>query len=133
MTAERSPTWAGFVAWALVGGLFGFASISFIVIAFIPAIVILILAITRKNLVPSGWGALAGLGVVPLLVAYIQRKGPGTVCWQSGTASGCDDYLNPWPWLIAGVVMVAIGVGGQFIRMRRDRHETAPARNSDLR
>jgi hypothetical protein len=133
MSTERKASWAGFVVWALVGGLFGFASISFFVIAFIPAIAILILAITRKSLVPSGWGALAGLGVIPLLVAYIQRKGPGTVCWQTGTASGCDDYLNPWPWLIAGVVMVAFGVGGQFIRMRRDRHEAVPAPNSDLR
>ena len=133
MATERKATWAGFVVWALVGGLFGFASVSFIVIAFIPAIVILILAITRKNLVPSGWGALAGLGVVPLLVAYIQRRGPGTVCVQTATETSCQDYLNPWPWLIAGVVMVAFGVGGQFIRMQRDRHATAPARNSDLR
>jgi uncharacterized membrane protein YccC len=133
MSAERKASWAGFVLWALVGALFGFATVSFIVIAFIPAIVILILAITRKNLIPSGWGVLAGLGSIPVLVAYIQRQGPGTVCTYTPTETSCQDYLNPLPWLIAGLAMVAVGVGGQFIRMKRDRHETNPARNSDLR
>ena len=133
MTTERVPSWAGFVLWAIIGGLFGFATISFIVVAFLPAIALLIVAITRKNLIPSGWGVLAGIGAVSLFVAYVQRKGPGTVCWQAGTASGCDEYLNPWPWLIVGLAMVAVAVGGQFIWMRRTRHEGDPARNSDLR
>jgi hypothetical protein len=63
-------------------------------------------------------GALTGAGVPFLLVAYLQRQGPGTVCWHTATASGCDDYLDPRPWLAIGLVLVLGGIGA-FVGARR--------------
>jgi hypothetical protein len=53
-----------------------------------------------------------------LYVAYVQRRGPGTVCWHTATASGCDQYLNPWPWLVAGAAFVIVS----FIAHARRMH-----------
>jgi hypothetical protein len=72
---------------------------------------------TRASLRGSWPGLLAGIGAASLFVAFVQRHGPGTVCWHTATASGCDQYLNPWPWpwavegvapwAAAGVALVA--------------------------
>ncbi len=37
-------------------------------------------------------------GSSPDFVAWVQRAGPGTTCWQTATASGCDQHLNLWVW-----------------------------------
>jgi hypothetical protein len=48
----------------------------------------------------------------------VNRDGPGTTCWQDGSTSGCDQHLNPLPWLVLGVAFV---VGG-FVAHRQRRH-----------
>jgi hypothetical protein len=58
----------------------------------------------------SAWGLATGGGVALLLVAYLQREGPGTSCWRTATASGCDQHLNPLPWLLAGLALGIIGI-----------------------
>ena len=65
------------------------------------------------------WGFATGAGLPFLYVAYAQRRGPGSVCWTRGTASGCDDYLDPRPWLAIGLVLVVAGLVGQTLRHRR--------------
>jgi hypothetical protein len=42
-------------------------------------------------------------------VAWVQRDGPGTTCWRTATASGCDQHLNPLPWLLAGAALFVAG------------------------
>jgi hypothetical protein len=42
------------------------------------------------------------------------------VCWRNGTAGGCDEYLDPRPWLAIGIVLVLAGVCA-FVRARRAR------------
>jgi hypothetical protein len=69
---------------------------------------------------PAALGAVTGAGVPFLLVAYMQRKGPGTVCWGNATAGGCDEYLDPRPWLAIGLVLVVGGIVA-FDRARRAR------------
>ena len=54
----------------------------------------------------SPLGMLAGAGLVFLFVAYVQREGPGTTCWHTATAEGCDQHLNPIPWLVIGLLLV---------------------------
>jgi hypothetical protein len=55
--------------------------------------------------------ALSGAGIVPLVVAWLNRDGPGDVCRAIGGAgSECTEEWSPWPWLAAGVVLVGAGV-----------------------
>jgi hypothetical protein len=67
-----------------------------------------------RNAGQSLFGLLAGAGLLSLFVAYVQRDGPGTTCWHTATASGCDQHLNPIPWLVAGVLLVVGAVVGQM-------------------
>jgi hypothetical protein len=64
----------------------------------------------------SAFGLLAGAGLLSLFVAYVQRDGPGTTCWHTASASGCDQHLNPIPWLVVGLVLI---VGAVLAQSRR--------------
>jgi hypothetical protein len=59
---------------------------------------------------------LTGAGLLLVYVAWLQRDGPGTTCWQTATSSGCDQHLNPLPWLAVGVALVA---GGFIAHLRQ--------------
>lgn len=43
------------------------------------------IARTRPSLRRSWVGVMAGVGMISLYVAYVQRRGPGTICWQTAT------------------------------------------------
>jgi hypothetical protein len=62
---------------------------------------------------------LAGVGAISLVVAFIQRRGPGTFCSSTATRSGCNQYLDPRPWLVVGVVMVVVAMALQVRAIRR--------------
>ena len=104
---------AGFWAWALVGAVL-MAGLDVVVL--LPLAGALALAVARlagMGRPVAGIGAGAGLPLI--LVAYLNRQGPGSVC----TAHGCDSYLDPWPWFAAGVALVAISVWGYARDARR--------------
>src|SRR5437660_190372 len=99
---ERS--WVGFAVCTLLGaaaafGLLVIGVLGLVVVAFVAWVT------ARPRLRSSAWGILAGVGAISLLVAFIQRRGPGTFCYHTPTRSGCDQYLDPRPWLVVGVVM----------------------------
>jgi hypothetical protein len=127
---EPRRDWVWFLVWAAVGCAAGFASISFIWLFFAPlALAVVALLIWRRALSRSAIGFVSGLGVTSLIVAYLNRKGPGTVSWHTATASGSDTYLDPRPWLVAGVVLVAAGVVAFALLARRaqDGDEQRPS------
>ena len=62
-------------------------------------------------------GLLAGAGLVSLVVAYVQRAGPGTTCWHTAAAVGCAQHLDPVPWLIVGILLVGVGL---LVQSHRD-------------
>jgi hypothetical protein len=64
----------------------------------------------------STFGLLAGAGLVFLFVAYVQRQGPGTTCWHTATAAGCDQHLNPIPWLLIGLLLLVAAILSQNLR-----------------
>ncbi len=134
MTARSSgPTWTGFVLWVLAGAGLALATISFSVLILVAVAIAVVVLATRRTHVKSAFGLVSGAGVLALYVAYVQRQGPGTVCWQTATASGCDEYLNPWPWLVAGVALVCVGVVAQIGQMRRASGSSEDAgRQQDL-
>jgi hypothetical protein len=105
-----------FWAWALLGSLaaLGFVSLGLLVLA--PVVVAGGLMASKPAIRSSAFGVLTGAGVLLLFVAWLQRAGPGTTCWQTATASGCDQHLNPLPWLVVGLVAFIGGIVGHARR-----------------
>lgn len=106
-----------YLLWVLAGALAAL-SVSFGVFAVAAAIAVAVLLTkTRGNGKPM-FGAFTGAGLPLLWVAYVQRQGPGTTCWRTASGLGCDQHLDPLPWLVAGLCLVLIGVVGYKWRSR---------------
>jgi hypothetical protein len=117
--------------WAAIGCGMAFAVVSFIAPAVpLVALVTVVLLVWRRDDLRPALGVVSGMGVMLLIVAYLQRKGPGTVYWHTTTAGGSDTYLDPRPWLVVGVALV---VGGTltFILMGRRAHRPDRPASSD--
>lgn len=106
----------GFWLWAIVGVGLGFG-ISVIGLFTIPAsLLVAILLLTRPRLRGSACGVLVGIGVPLLVVAYLNREGPGTVChsFDGGRGTQCDVLYDPRKWAAVGLAFIAAGVLGQL-------------------
>jgi hypothetical protein len=118
---HMSRDWLRFLAWVVAGfaGAFGLLELgSFMLVALAMVVALLIF---RPASGRGAFGLLTGSGAVSLLVVYVQRRGPGTISWHTATASGSDQYLDPRPWLAAGIALVLIGAGMQLWRSRASR------------
>jgi hypothetical protein len=115
------PSWGAFAVWTVIGVVCGFGLVVFPSVVFLLLVGALVVAIVRPAWFRSGVGAFAGVGLVSLYIAFVQRQGPGTVCWQRGTEAGCDEYLDPKPWLLVGLAMVVVAVVVHVRQVRRDR------------
>lgn len=77
-------------------------------------------------------GALLGLGIFFLWIAYLQRYGPGTVCLESQSPRGggraCGEYQNPLPFLFLGLGSTAGYIITQVIKRRNASHTQNPLR-----
>jgi len=114
-----------FALWMLVGGSYamvigGAFSIG---IFFEPIAVIATVLLARnsssRRAIPGLFGGLA----LPLFyVAYLNRSGPGMVCTKTRSAFGvgqsCTQESSPWTWLVAGLVLLGVGVVIFFVTMR---------------
>lgn len=83
------------------------------------ALLLAVFLLVRHHADRSAFGILVGLGLLSLYVAHVQREGPGTVSWHTATASGSDTYMDPRPWLAAGVLLVVIGIAAFLWRRRQ--------------
>jgi hypothetical protein len=106
-----------FWAWALVGCAAALGAVTLGVLGLGPAVVAGSWMSAHPAARRSAFGLLSGIAVPLLYVAWLQRAGPGTSCWHTATASGCDHPLNPLPWAVAGV---AFFVGGIIAHALRD-------------
>jgi signal transduction histidine kinase len=121
MRSEAGRAWAWFAVWLGVGGALAFSvvdGLAFGLLVLPFAVVAVLLLIARHHFDRSAWGLLCGVGLLSLYVAYVQRRGPGTVTWHTATASGADTYMDPRPWLVAGVLLIVVGVAA-FLWHRR--------------
>jgi hypothetical protein len=106
--------WARLLGWTLVGaalvvGILGALSIGIFVLPVAVAVGVLLLV--RPEPGRGASGLLCGIGLPLLLVAYLNRDGPGTVCTAtSGGGQSCTDEWAPWPWLAIGLVLIAAGL-----------------------
>ncbi len=114
-------------AWFGVGIAFGFvASFGLLAagtFAVVPVGIGAVLLARKRAFRSWAFGLPVGVGVLSLYVAYLQRRGPGTICWHTARAAGCDQYSDPKPWLIAGIAFAALGLVGYVLR-RRGRART---------
>ena len=123
-TTGRVRSWAWFAAWAVGGALCVLALVSFIIVLVLLAVVIaavaaVLLARTHTRAPDSALGVVAGAGLVLLFVGYLNRQGPGETCWQSARGGGCDQHLDPFPWLAVGMALVSVAIVAQVLRDRR--------------
>ncbi len=108
---------------AYVFGLLGAASIGVLILS--PAIVATAVLAGRTGATQGIPGLVAGFGVAPLFVAYLNRDGPGDVCTITAQSTACGQEWSPWPWLIAAVVLLTAGFGWFIARRRTARRHTA--------
>ena len=108
-----------FLAWLAVGVGLGLGVSVLGVFAVPAALLAAVLLSVRHHGGRAALGALVGVGLLLLYVAYVQRKGPGTVSWHTATASGSNQYLDPRPWLVAGLLLVVGGLVAYAWRGRR--------------
>ena len=96
--------------WVLAGtaGALGFVSLGPILLA--PAVALAGALASRPEARQWRAGLPAGAGLVFLYIADRQRQGPGTTCRHTATASGCDQALNPTPWLFLAVLLLGWAV-----------------------
>jgi multisubunit Na+/H+ antiporter MnhC subunit len=96
----------------LVGGGAALGMVSLGPLVLVPVVLVGVWLASRPAARRSVFGLVSGAGVLLLVVAYVQRDGPGTTCWHTATASGCDEHLNPLPWLVIGVALLIGGIVG---------------------
>jgi hypothetical protein len=102
----------------LAGLVVAIGLLTFGSLALVPAVAIAGGVMVSRTARRSGWGLLSGAGIIAVFVAYLHRDGPGTTCWRTAVASGCEEHLDPRPWLVAGLVLAITGVAGQVFSRR---------------
>jgi hypothetical protein len=119
----RRRAWLWYSLWFAAGALLalGIVTAASIGLFVLPVgVVACVLLARRADAREFLWGAVSGAGAPLLVVAYVNRHGPGTRCTAlAGGGTDCLDNLNPWPWLVAGVVIVVVGIVAQRARNRR--------------
>jgi hypothetical protein len=69
-----------------------------------------------------GWGMaglLSGAALPMFYLAWVNREGPGEVCHADALSTSCSDETSPWPFVVAGLVLVLAGIV-VFVRGRRE-------------
>lgn len=102
--------WRWFWVWALLGCAAAVGAVSIGVLVLAPVALAGALMMSRPAIRGSAYGFVTGVGALLLYVAWVQRAGPGTTCWHTATASGCDEHLNPLPWLLIGIATFIGGI-----------------------
>jgi hypothetical protein len=110
--------WGWFGAWGVIGAGLALGLISLGPLALVPAIAAAAIMLSGRRVRQSAWGLLSGTGIVMLIVAWVNRQGPGTTCWQNASGHGCDSHLSPIPWLVIGVALLLAGGLGQRLNRR---------------
>jgi hypothetical protein len=122
---DDTRDWLWFAAWTAVGASYALAVLSLLTIGPfllpVPAIGTVLLARARGS-VRGLPGLVTAVGLPLLLLAYLNRGGPGSSCSTTPGGEDCTDgLLNPWPLLAAGLVLVLAGAVLLVGRHRRAR------------
>jgi hypothetical protein len=122
VSAQKWYPVGSYLAWVAVG-----AGLSFGVLAIL-SIGVFVLAVTvvatfflaRRSDARAGVaGLVSGFGLPLLYVAFLNRWGPGMICTATATGTSCADQWSPWPWLLIGSALVAVGVAWFIVASAR--------------
>lgn len=127
MTATTNPRTAGrqgpvgFVGYLLVAATVSFGLLA----AFTPFVLLApigvglaVLLVRRHQTGAQLYGLVSGLSVVPLYLAWTNRRGPTSDCAR-GNEDHCPDLSSPWPWLTVGLLLLLAGVVTYLLLRRR--------------
>jgi hypothetical protein len=101
--------WWALVAIGLIAALASLLSFGLFLFPLVVAAVVVLA--TRPGRARGAAIALIGAGVGPLLLAWLNRDGPGRVCRDfppDGIA--CAQELNPWPYAAAGAGCLGVAL-----------------------
>src|ERR1019366_1655169 len=127
MALTTHRPWGGMGAWFLVGaayavGLVGILSVGIFVL---PIAIIGTVFLARQPTSLRGVpGLVSGLGLPLFYIAYLNRGYGGQACQASGSAAAhtlayqCTQALDPWPWLAAGLLLLAASIVVFAVRSR---------------
>lgn len=119
----RVPLSLAYGWWVVVGAVLGFGVAGLLTIGIFVLPVGLVLAAVGARQpalrTRAVGGVLAGVGLVGLYLAWLNRGGPGTVCHTTATSSECADRWSPWPFVAVAVLLMVTSVA--VLRLLRDR------------
>jgi hypothetical protein len=127
---NRSRSWGSFFGWVAVGAtaLAGLLA-TFAIPVFLGLLAMsgagALALISRKRTRIRYPGILCGCAIPLLFVAYLNRDGPGEVCTAHiGVAcTSSEQQSSPWPWAIAGLILLAVGVVASIATKRAGRED----------
>lgn len=113
-TSTGVSTVAAYGWWVLVGAVLGVGVAGMLTIGIFVLPVGIVLAVigARQPALRTRavGGVLAGVGLIALYIAWLNREGPGTVCHATATTSECGDQWSPWPFVAVAMLLVVISV-----------------------
>lgn len=104
--ARRPGGMWSMLAWLVAGSVIAFFGMSLMTVG-LPVLAIAIVAAALRNWKWDLPGLLAGVSLPVLWVAWKNRGGPGNECITTPSVSGCGELLDPMPWLVFGVAVLA--------------------------
>jgi len=122
------PKWRWFGAWMVAGGAWAFAALTgFTIGIFVaPFALGLTIALSARRSIAAGWpGAVAGLGLPSLYVAWLNRNGPAAnACHAIRHGESCTQLFDPKPWLAVALLFVIAGTAIFVVRRRLDKQRS---------
>lgn len=104
---------APYAWWLLVGALAGLGIAGILTIG-LPLLLLAALLTwigLRSDTLVRGVAAMpAGLALLALYLAWLNRGGPGDVCRVDAQGTTCDEEWSPWPFVALAVVLLAVSV-----------------------
>lgn len=113
ISGKTGRGWPWFAAWTLVGALVALGLLALLSVGPLALLAAGVLAglLLRAPRTHQGWpGILCGPAILSLVVAYLNRQGPGDVCRSDANGGSCVQQWSPWPWLAVGLVLLAASV-----------------------
>jgi len=100
----------GLTVWGLAGVLVTLGVVSLGTVAWLSAGALLLASVVAR--IPVRIPAvLVGAALPLLLIAFGNAFGPGWSCHSGPNDSGCDQLLDPRPFLLAALALLAVPVG----------------------